>query len=93
MFLIYKQHTDVINNTGYKGTREVDAVLDKNPLKRFRKTNCPFQITLKVLKDSVNTFSCNVVIEHCHNHAVGTLEALSFKMLSTEIKIEIEALV
>ena len=34
----------------------------------------------------------NVFIEHCHNHAVNSLEALSFKMLSTEIKMEIEAL-
>ena len=34
----------------------------------------------------------NVLIEHCHNHAVNSLEALSFKMLSTEIKMEIEAL-
>ena len=41
----------------------------------------------------MNTFSCNVFMEHCHNHAVSALEALSFKMLSTEIKIEIEALV
>ena len=50
---------------------------------------CPFQKTFKVLKDNVNTFSCNVFIEHCHNHAVNYLEALSFEMLSTEIKIEI----
>ena len=34
----------------------------------------------------------NVFIEHCHNHAVNSLEALSFKMLSTEVKMEIEAL-
>ena len=34
----------------------------------------------------------NVFIEHCHNHAVNSLEALSFKILSTEIKMEIEAL-
>ena len=40
----------------------------------------------------MNTFSCNVFIKHCHNHAVNSREVLSFKMLSTEIKIEIEAL-
>ena len=77
----------------HEGTREIDAVLDKNPLKRFRNTNCPFQITFKVLKDSVNTFSYNVFIEHWHNHAVSSFEVLGFKILCTEIKIEIEALV
>ena len=40
----------------------------------------------------MNTFSCNVFIEHCDNHAADSLEALSFKMPSTEIKMEIEAL-
>ena len=44
------------------------------------------------MKDNVNTFSCNVFIKHYHNHAVNSLEALSFRMLSTEIKMEIEAL-
>ena len=44
------------------------------------------------MKVNVNTLSFNVFIEHCHNHAVNSLEALSFKMLSTEIKMEIEAL-
>ena len=40
----------------------------------------------------MNTFSCTVFIENCHNHAVNSLETLSFKMLSTEMKMEIEAL-
>ena len=81
------------NDARYEGTREVDAVLDKNPLKRFQNSSCPFQTTFKILKDNVNTFSSNAFIEHCHDHAVSSLEALSFKMLSKEIKMEIEALV
>ena len=32
----YRSHHD----TPYEGTREVDTVLDKNPFKRFRNTNC-----------------------------------------------------
>ena len=32
-------------------------------------------------------------MEHCHNHAVSALEALSFKTISTEIKTEIEPFV
>ena len=40
----------------------------------------------------MNTFSCNAFIERCHNHAVNSVEALNFKMLPPEIKMEIEAL-
>ena len=40
----------------------------------------------------MNTFSCNVCIETCHNHAFNSLEALSFDMFSTDIKMEIEAI-
>ena len=46
-------------NTRYEGIREVDTALHKNAFKRFRNTNCSFQITLKVLKDNVNTISGN----------------------------------
>ena len=41
------------------------------------------------MKVNVNTY---VFIEHCHNHAVNSLEAFIFKMLSTEIKMETKAL-
>ena len=43
------------HDTQYEGAREVNIVLDKNPFKSFQNTNCPFQITFKVLKDNVNT--------------------------------------
>ena len=63
-------------DTQYEGSSEVDTVLNENLFKRFRNTNCPFQMMFKVLKDKVNNFYCNVFIEHCHNHAVNSLEAL-----------------
>ena len=40
----------------------------------------------------MNTFSCNVFIEHSHNHAVNSFEPLSFKVLPTGFQIEIEVL-
>ena len=80
------------HDTRYESTWEVDIVLEKNLFKRVRNNNCPFQIAFKVSKDNANTFICNVCMEPCHNDAVNSLEALSFKMLSTEIKMEIEAL-
>ena len=40
----------------------------------------------------MNTVSCNIFIGHCHNYGVNSLEDLSFKMLSIEIRMmEIEA--
>ena len=84
----YRCHHD----TRYERTREIDTVLDKNPFKRLRNTNCPFQMKFKVLKFSNDKFVCNVNIEHCHNHAVNSLEALSFKQLSTSTRMEIEGL-
>ena len=43
------------HDTQYEGTREGNTVLDKNPFKPSPNTNCPFQITFKVLKNNVNT--------------------------------------
>ena len=89
VFFIVKATHRCHHDTRNEGTRGVDTVLDNNPFNWFRSTNCTFQITFKALKVNVNTY---VFIEHCHNHAVNSLEAFIFKMLSTEIKMEIEAL-
>ena len=40
---------------------------------------------------SMDFWKVNIFIESCHNHAVNSLEALNFKMLSTETKMNIEA--
>ena len=79
---IYRCHLDA----RYEGTRDTKAVLEQNPFKRFRNTNCPFQVTFKVLKVATNGFTCNIVLEHRHNDPINSLEALSFKMLSEEVK-------
>ena len=41
----------------------------------------------------MNTLSCNIFIEHCHNHAVNSLEASNIQMVSADIKMEIKALI
>ena len=41
----------------------------------------------------MNTLSCNIFIEHCHNHAVKSLEASNIQMVSADIKVEIKALI
>ena len=40
----------------------------------------------------MNPFSSNAFIEYCHNHAVNSIEALSFKILSTGTKMDTEVL-
>ena len=50
--VIYRRHHD----TRYKGTWEIDTVLDKIYFKRFRNTNCPFQIRFKVFNDDADIF-------------------------------------
>ena len=41
----------------------------------------------------MNTLSCNIFIEHSHNHAVNSLEASNIQMASADIKMEIKALI
>ena len=79
------------HDTRYEETRQVKTVLEKNPLKRFRNTNCPFQMTFKILKENKD-YPCNVFMEYNHNHLISSLEALSFRMPSAAIKLETDAL-
>ena len=85
---IYRCHQD----TRYERTRDTRAVLEQNPLKRFRNTSCQFQMYFKVRKAAINGFSCYIVLVHRHNHPVNSLEALSFIMPSDEVRKEINSL-
>ena len=85
---IYRCHHD----TRYEGNRDTKTVLEQNPFKRFRNTNCSFHLTFKVLKVVTNGFTCNILLEHRHNNPINSLEALSFKMLSEEVREEVTSL-
>ena len=65
---------------------------EQNPFIRFGNTSCSFQMTIKVLKIATNGFTCNIVLEHRHNHHINSLEVLSFKMLSDEARKEVNSL-
>ena len=81
----YKSNKRYHHNTPEEGTREADTVLcETKILSNDVETNWPLPITFKDLKVNVNTFSCYVFIEYCHNHALNSLETLSFKMLSID---------
>ena len=49
-------------------------------------------MTFKVLKVATNGFTCNIELEHRHNHPINYLEASSFKMLSEEVRKEVKSL-
>lgn len=86
---IYRCHHD----TRYEKTRDVDATLKRNPLKRFKNTSCPFQISFKIYNElPTSGFSSKIYLEHTHNHPLNSLEALSFKSISDEVKSKINEL-
>lgn len=85
----YRCHHD----TRHEKTRDSKAVLAKKPMKRFKNTFCPFQMTIKIHKLCPNeNEKCCVFIEHDHNHPVESLHALSFKEISTETANSINSL-
>ena len=70
-------------------TREIEEILARNPSKRFKNTNCPFQMSAKVSKMG-GTHPCKIIIEWCHNHPIKSLQAKSFKDLSPDVTSKIK---
>ena len=88
--IIYRCHHD----TRYEKTRESKTLLTEKPMKRFRNTYCPFQMSIKVLKTCIgdSSFKCIILLEHTHNHSIKSLHALSFKCVSIETTSTINSL-
>ena len=68
---------------------EMRALFTKRSRSRFRNTFCKFQATFKV---PLNQFCSNIDLDHTHNHPINSLEALSFKMLTEEVKNKVLSL-
>ena len=49
-------------------------------------------MTFKVLKVATNGFTCNIVLKRRQNHPINSLEALSFKILSEEVRKKVNSL-
>ena len=49
-------------------------------------------MTFKVVKVATNDFTCNIELEHRHNYAINSLEALSFNILLDEVRKEVNPL-
>ena len=89
-WISYRCHHD----TRYEKTRNSKEILTKKPMKRFRNTYCPFQMTVKVLKitSDKDLLKCKINLEYIHNHPIESLHALSFKSISTETSHKINLL-
>ena len=73
-------NTNVID-TSTESTRDVHAVLRRDPSKRFKNTLCQYQLSfLQIYKvNKVDGFySVGTQREHNHNHPINSLEAMSF---------------
>ena len=58
----------------FENTQEDTKLLSLKPNKRFRKTNCPFQMSFKVLKPKLSEkYPCEIAIVHDHNHPFDSL--------------------
>ena len=78
------------HNTRVFSTRNVKEILEKNPSKRLKNTNCPYRMCVNFLKDTtLASFPCKIKIEWCHNHETDTLQASSFKDLDANVTAKI----
>ena len=87
-----KRLTGVILTHAMKKLEMCQLIIQKKPFKRFRNTFCPYQMTFKVSKILFNGFCCEVTLEQTHNYPINSLEALSFKFLTQDVKSEVLAL-
>ena len=68
------------HNTKYETTKLPDQVLASKPTKRFKNTNCPFSLIVRIGRNTEHEdFSSSIDIEWRRNHSVDSLHSLSFK--------------
>ena len=79
------------HNTRYAETMSPAEVLSLKPCKRIKNTNCPFSMVIKLSK---NPSLCDTLInlEWNHNHAVTSLQSLSFRDIPKEVTEQIQIL-
>ena len=74
------------HNTRYEGTKCPGDILGTKPNKRFKNTNCPFSLAVKIGKNAQSAHFPSIIdIEWNHNHAVEALHSLSFKDIPTYV--------
>ena len=73
------------HKTRHEGTKFPDQILASDPNKRFKNTNCPYSMVVRIGKACDGEELCSVIdIEWNHNHSVQSLHSLSFKVPITQ---------
>ena len=78
------------HNTRYPYTKKPCEIVQEKPSKRFKNTNCPFNMVIKLLK--VGEFPYLITLEWHHNHPVSSFQAWSYKDIPLEILENIKEL-
>ena len=73
------------HNTRYEPTMCPAEILASKPAKRFKNTNCPFSLVVRLRKDVDAEYNSIIEIEWNHNHSVDSLHSLSFKDIPTSV--------
>jgi hypothetical protein len=70
----------------YEGTKCPGDILAEKTNKRFKNTNCPFSLVVKIGENAQSAdFYSTINVEWNHNHAVAALHSLSFKDIPTPV--------
>ena len=68
------------DNTKHEGTKFPNQILASKPRKRFKNTNCPFSLVVRIGRNPDAADFCSTIdMEWNHNHSVQLLHSLSFK--------------
>ena len=80
------------HNTRYAGTRHTQQILERNPAKRFKNTNCPFKMVVKKLKECTD-YPFLIYLEWNHNHSVNSLQAWTFRDIPSTLYEKVKGMI
>ena len=75
---VVRESMSLHHNARYAGTRHTQQILERNPAKRFKNTNCPIKMVVKQLKECTD-YPFLISLEWNHNHSVNLLQAWTFR--------------
>ena len=80
------------HDTRYEKTRKLNLTKFK-PNKRFKNTQCPFNLNFKIFKDILSdNYPCAIYFEHILNHPIKALHSFRFKLISDNVAASIRQL-
>ena len=80
------------HNTRNPNTRDAKKIITERPCKRFKNTDCPFMLSVKVLQKPEDEYACIIEAEWNHNHTTVALQVIGFKDIPEEVVEHIKVL-